>query len=126
MTGVILIVIGVVALFAAIVGGGLKIRDIEVGSVPSKWRQGMLALFGIFVAFLGLLIWADGDGTEPVSNTAAPIINAPAETVSADAPDTNTADTNTADTNAADTNAADIPADDPNQTAPVGENTPSE
>jgi hypothetical protein len=55
-SGAILLVIGVVALFAAIVGGGVKIKEIEVGSVPSRWRQGLLALFGLVVGGIGLFL----------------------------------------------------------------------
>jgi hypothetical protein len=55
-SGAILLVIGVVALFAAIVGGGVKIKEIEVGSLPSRWRQGLLALFGLVVGAVGLFL----------------------------------------------------------------------
>ena len=116
VTGPILIVIGVVALFAAIVGGGIKVRDIEVGNVPSKWRQGMLALFGVFVAFLGLLMWVDDDDAAADSNTAA-VNSAPAET----------ADANTvADSNSPDTSTVQAPAEDPNQTVPAQDNATTE
>ena len=53
-TGAILLVIGVVALFAAIVGGGVKIKEIEVGTVKSVWRQGLLGVFGLVVSLIGL------------------------------------------------------------------------
>ena len=66
-TGAILVVIGVVALFAAIVGGGIKIKEIEVGSVPSLWRQGLLGLFGIVVAVTGAVFMSES-GTEDNSN----------------------------------------------------------
>src|SRR5256885_1749540 len=61
MTGPILLVIGVVALFAAIVGGGIKFKDIEVGSVKSLWRQGLLGIFGIIVSLVGLVLVTDPD-----------------------------------------------------------------
>jgi hypothetical protein len=61
MTGPILLVIGVVALFAAIVGGGIKFKDIEVGSVKSLWRQGLLGIFGIIVSLVGLVLIIDPD-----------------------------------------------------------------
>ena len=54
--GAILLVIGVVAIFAAIVGGGIKIQQIEVGSLPSKWRQWLLAAFGLIVGVVGLVM----------------------------------------------------------------------
>jgi hypothetical protein len=116
VTGAILIVIGVVALFAAIVGGGIKVRDIEVGSVPSKWRQGLLALFGVFIAFVGLLMWVDDDDSAADSNKAAAVSNIAAD----EAPGDSNA---VAEPNAvADANAAEIPAEDPNQAAPTEEN----
>jgi hypothetical protein len=59
MTGRILLVIGVVALFAAIVGGGIQFKDIEVGSVKSLWRQGLLGIFGIIVSLVGLVFVID-------------------------------------------------------------------
>ena len=116
MTGAILIVIGVVALFAAIVGGGVKIKDIEVGSVPSKWRQGMLAVFGVFIAFVGLLMWVDDDDAAPDSNTAA-VSSAPAETAGANT---------VADTNSPDTSTVQAPVEDPNQTVPAEDNATTE
>src|ERR1700745_3352977 len=61
-SGAILLVIGVVALFAAIVGGGIKIKEIEVGSVPSRWRQGLLALFGLIVGGVGLFLLLPENG----------------------------------------------------------------
>lgn len=122
MTGPILIVIGVVALFAAIVGGGLKVRDIEVGSVPSKWRQGMLAVFGLLVAFIGLLMWVDGEDAAPETNrfvlSTAPVEAADVNTV----PDANVVDANVVDANAADA----PPADDTNQAVPAEDNTTTE
>jgi hypothetical protein len=54
-------VIGVVALFAAIVGGGIKFRDIEVGDVKSLWRQGLLGIFGIVVSLIGLVLVIEPD-----------------------------------------------------------------
>ena len=68
MTGRILLVIGVVALFAAIVGGGIKFKDIEVGSVKSLWRQGLLGLFGLVVAIVGGAMMLD-EGGSPSANT---------------------------------------------------------
>ncbi len=62
--GAVLLVIGVVALFAAIVGGGIKIQQIEVGSLPSKWRQWLLAAFGLVVGAIGLIMIVD-NGESP-------------------------------------------------------------
>lgn len=71
--GAILLVIGVVALFAAIVGGGIKIQQIEVGSVQSKWRQWLLAGFGLVIGAIGLMmVLPDSDS----ANNAAATENA--------------------------------------------------
>ena len=105
-TGAILLVIGVVALFAAIVGGGVKIKEIEVGSVPSRWRQSMLAIFGVLVGLTGLImvsgILDEDNATQPTDNVdngegVGTDANAPA-------PETNATDQNTADETANETN----------------------
>lgn len=101
--GAVLLVIGVVALFAAIVGGGIKIQQIEVGSVQSKWRQWLLAAFGVVVGVIGLILVLPDD---------APANAADTENVAAD--DESIADSNAADENAADTNAVDENATDQN------------
>src|SRR4051794_4018780 len=116
MTGAALLVIGVVALFAAIVGGGIKIKEIEVGSVPSIWRQALLAIFGLVIGTIGLVLFFDSDesstankaGTESVASA-----NEPDAGDSGNVADANAAES-TADTNAAegrDSNQADAPAD---------------
>jgi hypothetical protein len=90
--GAALLVIGVVALFAAIVGGGIKIREIEVGSVPSRVRQGLLAAFGLVVGLIGLILVMPDDNTA----NAADIENiAAADENGADAVDANAAEENT-------------------------------
>jgi hypothetical protein len=80
-SGAILLVIGVVALFAAIVGGGIKIKEIEVGTVPSRWRQGLLALFGLVVGGVGLALLLPDNETANAGtaqdNVAAGNENAP-------------------------------------------------
>lgn len=72
MTGAVLLVLGAVALFAAIVGGGVKYRDIEVGKLPSLWRQGLLGVFGVFIGLIGLALMMDESGAlaDPSSNAA--------------------------------------------------------
>src|SRR5437899_12616323 len=102
-TGAILLVIGVVALFAAIVGGGVKIREIEVGNLPSRWRQGLLAIFGIVVGITGLIMVMNPAGSE--SAAAAPQ-NAQSSDQSNDANESETA----SDRDAVDQNAADAQA----------------
>lgn len=106
MTGSILLVIGAVALFAAIVGGGVKIRDIEVGDVKSLWRQGMLAAFGIVVALVGLLV---------MMGVFDPDTNSSANTVTNSVENTDQNDTTVQpaanDANTVDENSSNAPAD---------------
>ena len=101
-----MLVIGVVAIFAAIVGGGVKIERIEVGSLPSRWRQGMLAAFGLVVGLIGLIMVMPDEtsANAPETDNAA--------TADANAADENATDANgAADENATDTNAADDNSD---------------
>lgn len=49
-----LITLGIVAVMAAIVGGGLKAFGVEVGVVGSLGRQLLLAVFGLAVVAFGL------------------------------------------------------------------------
>lgn len=110
--GAVLLVIGVVAIFAAIVGGGVKIERIEVGSLPSRWRQGILAAFGLVVGLIGLIMVMPDESSANAAasdNAATAEMNAVDEnaTTDANAPDANAAvDENAADANAADENAA--------------------
>ena len=113
--GAALLLIGAVALFAAIVGGGVKIREIEVGSLPSRWRQGFLALFGLVIGLIGLvMVMPDNDTTS--NNTA--------ETENSVSDDENAVDVNAVDANAPETNAADENAVEPaaDENAATGEN----
>jgi hypothetical protein len=79
--GLILLVIGVVAMFAAIVGGGIKIQQIEVGSVQSKWRQWLLGAFGLVIGLVGLVMVLPDDKTTTgdANNVAAADENTPAQ-----------------------------------------------
>jgi len=109
--GAVLLVIGVVAIFAAIVGGGVKIERIEVGSVPSRVRQGLLAAFGLVVGLIGLIMVMPDESNANAAesdNAAAADVNAIDEnaTVDANVTDANAADENAMDANAADENAA--------------------
>lgn len=118
--GAVLLVIGVVALFAAIVGGGIKIREIEVGSVPSKVRQGLLAAFGLVVGLIGLIMVLPDD---------APATTADRENAAVandNVVDENAVEPPAADANAGDENTAAAPADDPNQAVPAEDNAPTE
>jgi hypothetical protein len=104
-------VIGVVALFAAIVGGGVKIKEIEVGSLPSRWRQGMLAIFGIVVGITGLVmvsgILDSGSGNaaeaeQNIENNSGDASSAPEAA----------ADTNAVGQDTAEENSSDVATDD--------------
>ena len=101
--GLILLVIGVVAMFAAIVGGGIKIQQIEVGSVQSKWRQWLLGAFGLIIGVVGLVMVlpddkpASGDG----NNVAAADENTPTEEASNAADNTGAVENITDNTTAA-------------------------
>ena len=103
MTGAILLVIGVVALFAAIVGGGVKIKEIEVGSVPSLWRQIMLGIFGLVVGLIGLILVMGGDDKPAANATEAENVATGSDdaTLDENAAVSNDADEGTGDANAA-------------------------
>lgn len=117
MTGTILLVIGVVALFAAIVGGGIKIRDIEVGTVPSLWRQGLLGAFGIVVTALGLALMDDDNSSANATENTTNIEQSS---------DVNASEENATDSNAVDENASDANATDANETDANAADTSSE
>ena len=113
MTGAALLVIGVVALFAAIVGGGIKIKEIEVGSVPSIWRQALLAIFGLVVGTIGLVLFFDSDDSSTTNAAQTENIasaNQPEATDSENVGDANAADESTAD-NTAESNQTDAPVE---------------
>ena len=114
MTGPALLIIGVVALFAAIVGGGIKIKEIEVGTVPSLWRQGLLAVFGVIVALTGLVLMdSDSSANTATQNVAAVDENVTPPSVEGNAIDANGA-VDATDPNATDANATDDTASDQN------------
>ena len=51
-----LVLAGVACIIAAIVGGGVKLRDVEFPTVKSLWRQLMLGGFGVLLAFAGAVV----------------------------------------------------------------------
>jgi len=112
--GAVLLIIGVVAIFAAIVGGGIKIQQIEVGSVQSKWRQWLLGAFGLVIGFVGLIMVLPDDGKAGESSNTAVAVdeNAPATDENAASPDGNSEGAVTDDGNSVDENAADTTATD--------------
>ncbi len=116
--GAILLVIGVVAIFAAIVGGGIKIEHIEVGSVQSKWRQWLLAAFGLVIGLVGLfMVLPDAKTTDAADNVEVVDENAPVTDANAAVDENATVDDNAGvvDENAPDDTATDDNAGDVNQ-----------
>lgn len=59
----VMIGVGVVAIFAAIVGGGVKLQNIEVGNIASVWRQLLLGLFGLILLLVGAIDWSDSEAS---------------------------------------------------------------
>jgi hypothetical protein len=113
-TGAILLVIGVVALFAAIVGGGVKIKEIEVGSLPSRWRQAFLAMFGFVVGVTGLYMVMNpgGRGSADAAPGNGETLDQPGETATIDtANDGNTADQATENATVTEANEAEAAPD---------------
>ena len=113
--GAVLLVIGVVAIFAAIVGGGVKIERIEVGSLPSRWRQGILAAFGLVVGLIGLIMVLPDESNANAADTenvaAVDDSGAAANASVENAADANAIDDNNGDINAVDENADAAAAD---------------
>lgn len=79
--GMVIVVIGLGCVIAAIVGGGVKLHNLEVGSIKSLGRQALLGLFGLIVSLIGLGMEMDGTagggaafsgtGNESASDVAA-------------------------------------------------------
>lgn len=65
--GMVIVVIGLGCVIAAIVGGGVKLHNLEVGSIKSLGRQALLGLFGILVSLVGLGMEMDGYATGDTS-----------------------------------------------------------
>lgn len=61
--GMVIVVIGLGCVIAAIVGGGVKLHNLEVGSIKSLGRQALLGLFGLIVSLIGLGMEMDGSAT---------------------------------------------------------------
>ena len=105
-----LVLAGVACIIAAIVGGGVKLRDVEFPTVKSLWRQLMLGGFGVLLAFAGAVVASEAP---PVA--AAAEINA--EAPAADAANATTPLAEAVDPNAVDSNAVASEVSDPNATA---------
>lgn len=113
--GAVLLVIGAVATFAAIVGGGIKIQQIEIGSVPSKWRQWLLGAFGLVIGFVGLImVLPDDKPADEATNVQVVDENASVTDENAATPDANVEEAAANDGNSTDENAADTTATDAN------------
>lgn len=99
-----LIMVGVGCIIAAIIGGGVKLVQVELGPVASLWRQMLLGIFGVILVISGLIAgghMASGGGgsvvpapEEPgnqvsVASTSAPANNvAPIKPATIDEPGT--------------------------------------
>lgn len=119
MMAIALVLAGVACIIAAIVGGGVKLRDVEFPTVQSLWRQLMLGGFGLLLSLAGAVV-----ASEDPPESAADIVNT--ETLAAD-PANGTEPSNEAvDPNAVDPNAAAGEASDPNATATETETSASE
>ena len=120
MMAIALVLAGVACIIAAIVGGGVKLRDVEFPTVQSVWRQVMLGGFGVLLAFAGAVVASEGP-----SEAAAAEINAEAPV--ADAANETTPPAEAIVPNAVDSNAVAPDGSDPNatatQAAPVTDNS---
>jgi len=65
----ILILIGVGCIIGAIIGGGVKLVQIELSPVASLWRQLLLGLFGIILVVSGIVA---GKAPGPAQSGPAP------------------------------------------------------
>ena len=110
MMVIALVLAGVACIIAAIVGGGVKLRDVEFPTVQSVWRQLMLGGFGALLAFAGAVV-----GSEDPPVAAAAEINA--EAPAADAANETTPLAEAVDPNAVDSTAVASEVSDPNATA---------
>ena len=110
MMAIALVLAGVACIIAAIVGGGVKLRDVEFPTVQSVWRQVMLGGFGALLAFAGAVV-----GSEDPPQAAAAELNA--EAPAADAANETATSAEALDPNAVDSNAVAPDVSDPNATA---------
>lgn len=73
-----LILIGVGCIIAAIIGGGVKLAQIEVGTVQSLVRQLLLGLFGLVLVISGLIAGGHltfGGPSEAATNETDTLVN---------------------------------------------------
>ena len=110
MMAIALVLAGVACIIAAIVGGGVKLRDVEFPTVKSLWRQLMLGGFGVLLALAGAVVASEDPPVAAAEeiNAEAPVANAANESAPA---------AEAVDPNAADSNAVAIDVSDPNATA---------
>jgi hypothetical protein len=72
-----LIIVGIACVIGAIVGGGVKVINIEMRSFESLWRQLLLAVFGAGLILFGLNMRKEAENnrdiaTNPGSANAEP------------------------------------------------------
>ena len=119
-----LVMVGVACIIAAIVGGGVKLRDVEFPTVQSLWRQLLLGGFGLLLSLAGAVV-----ATKDPPEVAADATNM--EALAADPandtePSNEAVDANAVDAGAVDAGAAAGETSDANATvteAPVSENS---
>ncbi len=92
-----LILIGVGCIIGAIIGGGVKLVQIELSQVTSLWRQSLLGLFGVILVFSGLVAGghlslgggqapAAAEADKPRDDASPPVGGPPVNTVEPAAP----------------------------------------
>ena len=77
--GTTLILIGIGCMIAGIVGGGIKLHQLEVGTVKSVWRQILLFLFGGVLAATGVAKDSDKPQDAEKGNVQGPVGPAPVD-----------------------------------------------
>ena len=99
-----LVMVGVACIIAAIVGGGVKLRDVEFPTVQSLWRQLLLGGFGLLLSLAGAVVAtkdppevaADATNTEALAADLANDTEPSNETVDANAVNAGAGDAGTA------------------------------
>ena len=112
-----LVLLGAACVIAAIVGGGVKVRDMEIPTVQSLWRQLMLGGFGLLLCLAGAVVASDApaEAVADLSNSETLVPDAANDAVPA--------------SEGVDPNAVDpaVEASDPHaaaaETAPAGDNS---
>ncbi|MEG3155201.1 hypothetical protein [Sphingomonas sp. RB1R13] len=119
-----LVLAGVACIIAAIVGGGVKLRDVEFPTVQSVWRQVLLGGFGLVLALAGAVVKSEDSPAPAVNATSTEALAA--DTANDTKPSNEAVDANAVDANAVDTGATAGVASDPNATATATDASASE